>query len=304
MSLERFSKKLSVPQQNEPKKKGSVLVITSQVVRGSVGGRVSVFALERFGYPVWFLPTILLPWHPGRGAGTRITAAPQSFAHIADEIANSGWLGEIDAVITGYMGSAEQTQELAHVVRAVKQVNPKALYLCDPVIGDRGGLYVPQDVATSIRENLLPLADVTTPNRFELAWLSGMATDSEQGAIAAARGLGVERTIVSSALAMRRNCIGNLFVGADGCFAIEHAEVNNPPHGTGDLLASLFVARLLEGASDESALKKATASTFELLARSVKMEAQELLYSEHQDVLLKPFALVNERRIIEAPVRA
>ncbi len=45
--------------------------------------------------------------------------------------------------------------------------------LCDPVIGDHGGLYVPEAVATAIRDRLMPLATLATPNRFELAWLTG-----------------------------------------------------------------------------------------------------------------------------------
>ena len=37
--------------------KGAVISISSHVVRGSVGNRAVVFALETLGYPVWALPT-------------------------------------------------------------------------------------------------------------------------------------------------------------------------------------------------------------------------------------------------------
>ena len=52
--------------------KPAVIVVTSHVVRGSVGGRAAVFALERMGFPVWSVPTVVLPWHPGKGAATRL----------------------------------------------------------------------------------------------------------------------------------------------------------------------------------------------------------------------------------------
>ncbi|WP_068084073.1 pyridoxal kinase [Polycladidibacter stylochi] len=303
MSLERFVKKIDY-QKEEKRNRPAVLVVTSQVVRGGIGGRSSVFALERFGFPTWFLPTVMLPWHPGQGAGTRICAEPQSFAHIVDELSNSRWLSEIGGIITGYMGNEQQAQEVAQLVRAVKQQNPDAQYMCDPVIGDAGGLYVPESVANSIKEHLLPLADFACPNRFELSWLTAMECESEVGAVAAARSLGVERSVITSAPAMRRNSIANLLVSSQGAMAVEHAEVIGAPHGTGDLLAAIFMARVLSGSSEEVALKKATASTFELVARTVKMGSTELLYAGNQEPILQPLALVNERRIAEAPARA
>ena len=76
---------MQTPGAAEPRKK-PVLVITSQVVRGGISGRGLTFALERIGHPVWFLPTILLPWHPGHGTGTRIVAPAQEFAALAEDL--------------------------------------------------------------------------------------------------------------------------------------------------------------------------------------------------------------------------
>jgi pyridoxine kinase len=50
----------------------AVIVISSHVVRGSVGNRAAVFALETLGHPVWAVPTVILPWHPGHGPAKRI----------------------------------------------------------------------------------------------------------------------------------------------------------------------------------------------------------------------------------------
>ncbi|MBO6756753.1 MAG: pyridoxal kinase [Roseibium sp.] len=284
--------------------KKAVLVITSQVVRGGIGARGIVFALERLGHPVWFLPTILLPWHPGHGAATRIVPPDDGFAGIAEDLARSGKINEIGGIISGYLGSANQAAPIADLVTAIKADHPGVPYLCDPVIGDHGGLYVPAGTAAAIRDQLLPLADIVTPNRFELSWLADVPVDSEPEALAAARMLGRDRVVVTSAPALRRNAISNLLVGPRGALAAEHAAVPDPPHGTGDVLAGLFLSRLLEGLSDEEALVRAAGSTFELVARSVKKGADELLIAEEQQSLVRPMALVSQRRVLESVARA
>ncbi|WP_417687672.1 pyridoxal kinase [Roseibium sp.] len=284
--------------------KPAILVITSQVVRGGISGRGLVFTLERLGFPVWFLPTVLLPWHPGHGKGTRITAPAAEFSAIADDLIGSPKLSEIGGIVTGYLGAAEQAEPIARLIKAVKKASPETLYVCDPVMGDhldsdRSGLYVPKSTAEAIRDVLVPLADVVTPNGFELGWLTGRDVSTELKALSAARSLGAERVLVTSSPALRRNSIANLLVTPKRAIAAEHAAVQNPPHGTGDLMAGLFLARLLDGMSDEDALVRAAGSTFEMVARSVKKGADELLFAEEQVALGRPMSLVSSRRVLE-----
>lgn len=291
----------------EPQRK-PVLVITSQVVRGGISGRGLTFALERIGHDVWFLPTILLPWHPGQGKGKRIVAPAADFAAIVEDLASSPKLAEVGAVISGYLGDPDQAGPIASLIKAVKTHTPDAPYLCDPVMGDQhdgsGNLYVPTATAEAIRDQLVPLADVVTPNAFELGWLTDHQIDSEMQALAAARSLGNERVLVTSSPALRRNAIANLLAGPRGAVAAEHAAIANPPHGTGDLIAGLFLSNLLAGQNDEEALKRASASVFELVARSVRKGADELLFAEEQNSVVKAMALVTSRRVLEAKARA
>jgi pyridoxine kinase len=292
----------------EPPKK-PILVITSQVVRGGISGRGLTFALERIGHDVWFLPTILLPWHPGHGKGTRIVPPTADFGAITEDLAASGKLGELGGVLTGYLGSPDQAKAIANLIKAVKAANPETPYLCDPVMGDHasasgGGLYVPKATAQAIRNDLVPLADIVTPNSFELGWLTGREVTSELEALSAARTLGNERVLVTSAPALRRNAIANLLAGPRGAVAAEHAAIPNPPHGTGDLIAGLFLSNRLAGLDDEEALKRASASVFELVARSVKKGADELLFAEEQQSVVRAMALVTSRRVFETKARA
>ncbi len=291
----------------EPQKK-PILVITSQVVRGGISGRGLTFALERLGHDVWFLPTILLPWHPGQGKGTRIVPPAPDFQAITEDLAASPKLAGIGAVMTGYLGDAGQSKSIAALVEAVKAANPGAPYLCDPVMGDHlgddGSLYVPEATAQAIRDDLVPLADIVTPNAFELGWLTGRDVGSETQALAAARSLGNERVLVTSSPALRRNAIANILAGPRGAVAAEHAAIANPPHGTGDLIAGLFLTNLMAGLGDEDALKRASASVFELIARSVRKGADELLFAEEQQSVVKAMALVTSRWVLESTARA
>eukprot|EP01035_Chromulina_nebulosa_P055620 gene55620-76228_t len=157
-----------------------IIAISSHVVRGSVGNRAIVFGLETMGHPVWSMPTVILPWHPGHGPSTRIPIASQAFSAAIDDIIGSARITEVEAVISGYFVETGQIEAVARLVRALKAKKPDLLYVCDPVIGDLAGLYVPEEIAIAIRDQLLPLADIATPNRYELGWLTGVPLETNQ----------------------------------------------------------------------------------------------------------------------------
>lgn len=46
------------------------------------------------------------------------------------------------------------------------------LPVCDPVMGDNGKLYVPAELLPIYRNLIVPLADVVTPNQFEVELLT------------------------------------------------------------------------------------------------------------------------------------
>lgn len=277
----------------------AVIVISSHVARGSVGNRAAVFALEQLGFQVWAVPTIMLPWHPGHGPGTRIVPDTEQFSALMKNLADAPWLGEVGAVLSGYLGDAGQAEAVAALVRAVRARNADALYLCDPVTGDAGGLYVPQATAEAMRDLLLPLADIATPNRYELEWLCGTALADNFATWRAAAALGPETTLVTSAHAMMAGSIGNLLVTPRETLLAEHRAVDKPPNGTGDLFAALFLARRLQGEPAEKALRNATAAVFEVVARAVKRGADELMLATDAQSLVHPLAMVQMRRLAD-----
>lgn len=276
----------------------SVIVISSHVVRGSVGNRAAVFALETLGFPVWAVPTVVLPWHPGHSRATKIVPPREDFAALIDDLCGAPWLAEVGGVLSGYLGEAGQAADVARLVGAVRKANPDALYICDPVIGDTGGLYVPEEVASAIARDLIPIADIATPNVHELAWLSGAPITESAAMTSAAETLGPARVLVTSALAMMAGSTGNLLVSGKQSVMAEHRLIPNAPNGLGDLMSATFLARLLEGMPEEKALQTATGTVFEILARTARRGADELTLETDAQSLRTPMAMVNMRRVM------
>jgi pyridoxine kinase len=269
------------------REKTAVIVVNSQVARGSVGGRAAVFILERLGFRVWFVPTVAFPWHAGHGRSTRMQSDEAIFASFVNDLADAPWLREVAGIMTGYLGAATQAGPVAGLVDAVKKINPSMLYLCDPIIGDSDGLFQPEAVGVAIHDMLLPRADIAMPNRHELAWLTGKSlTDNEQ-LIAAARGLGPRETVVTSAFAGEGR-IGNLLVEAENANLVSHLELRDVPHGTGDTLSALYFAHRLEGRTAAVSLQRAAATTLALIRLGRRLDADEMPLETGQALFESP----------------
>ncbi|MGU3401002.1 pyridoxal kinase PdxY [Brucellaceae bacterium D45D] len=281
-----------------PSDKTTVIVISSHVVRGSVGNRAVVFALESLGFPVWAVPTIVLPWHPGHGPAGRIVAPAEEFEQLMQDLLRAPWLGEVGAIISGYFGDPAQVSSVASFVKAVKEKHPDVTYFCDPVIGDEGGLYVSEAIATGIRDKLLPLADIAAPNRFELAWLTGVPLEDNNALMEAALGTGPATMLITSAYPMMTGSIGNILLTPTIALMAEHRRVDGPTNGLGDLTSAVFLARRLSGLSEEKILQGTTAAVFEILARTAKRGADELMLEADASSLSTPMAMVQTRRLV------
>ena len=132
-----------------------------------------------------------------------------------------------------------------------------------------------QATAEAIRDALLPLATIATPNLFELGWLTGTPSRSPQETEQAARRLGPPTVIVTSASETETD-VATLLV-APG----RHVERTMPkragiPNGAGDLFAGLFLGNLLNGCSDEAALDASLADLDRVLEASAGRDVLQL----------------------------
>lgn len=281
-----------MPESLVTERKPAVLVVTSTVVRGAVGGRAASFALERLGFPVWSIQTVTLPWHPGHGPAGRIIPDQAAFERLVDDLSGAPWLGEIGGILTGYMGAPWQPAIVARLIDAVRARRPDVLYLCDPIMGDAGKLYVPPETAAAIRDQLAPRADILTPNLTELSFLAGTYPAVPTDIAAAAGALAAPRVAVTSAGGDAGWTETALMSHGRRLLAAHPLVAGRVPNGTGDLFAGLLLGRLLEGRSEADALGLATASVFELLGAALARGDDELPIAACQDRLVSPLERV------------
>lgn len=256
-----------------------VLSFQSEVVRGHVGNAAARFALQRVGVDVWAVPTVLLSNHPGHGRFAGETTRAAAIAALVDGLDAHGWLARCDGVISGYLGAADQARAVADAVRKVKAANRHALYLCDPVFGDDDGAYARVGVAESMARDLVPLADIVTPNRFELSSLTSKKIDGAADAVAAARALGTAETVVTS-VPFEGGRIGTVAVTRDGAWAISAPRIARVPHGSGDLLAALYLGARLEGRDAQAALVTACSAVDGVLRASAGADELRLIAAQ------------------------
>lgn len=253
----------------------TIVVISSHVARGAVGNRVIVPVLEAGGFDVWALPTVVLPYHPGLGRGTRLVPEEAVFEAMLDELLASG-VGHVRAIVSGYLGAPKQAEAVARFVRGVKAQRAACRYICDPVMGDNRGLYVPEATAAAMRDVLVPVADVITPNRYEHDWLTGQRCDVLADWVASSKRLTPPVQLITSAPGAGLADIGNLLVTAHAAHYCGHAQFDDVPHGTGDLVSGLAAMHFGDGCQPEVALARITRQVFDAVRATCDSGADDL----------------------------
>jgi pyridoxine kinase len=253
----------------------AVLAISSHVARGSVGLAATVPALQWLGHEVWALPTVLLASRPGLGRLARHDLPPADLAAMLAGLEADGCWTRLDAVLTGYFPSPDAVRCVAAAVQRIRQAAPDIPVLVDPIAGDAGRLYIAEATAAAIRDELIPLATIATPNLFELAWLTGASIANVADAAAAARRLGPQTVVVTSAVETQDR-ISTLLVTAT-----EHSARSSPrhqgiPNGAGDLMAGLLLGHLLAGRAVATALDAALADVDRVVAASTGRDVLQL----------------------------
>lgn len=270
----------------------TVLYISSQTVAGVVGNMPGIFILQSMGHRVWPIPTSLNSNHGGHPHALRETVDEGLIDGLVANIESNGWLAECDAVFTGHFSSTKQIVVARKWIEQLKTRKPELIYCCDPILGDEappgfdpksGGIYVAREIAEGIRDTLLPLADIISPNRFELEYLSGMACTSPEDAAKAATSLG-PKTVLATSIPSEGN-LATLLCSGSG-LAIETTPLlRDVPKGTGDVLVALYLGHSLAGLDGEKALKLAVQTLYEICLSSVKAGTDELMLIENRNLL-------------------
>jgi pyridoxine kinase len=245
------------------------------VVRGTVGLDATVPALQWLGHEVWALPTVQLASRPGLGRiEKREVGGPELAATLAALEADGCW-PMLNGVLTGYFAGPDAVAAAADTIVRIKAANARVVVLVDPVLGDAGRLYVAPATAQAIRDRLVALADIATPNLFELGWLTGKAIADRNTAVAAARRLGPASVAVTSAAESGADIV-TLHVAGDRCSEHISPKRAGIPNGAGDLLAGLLLGHLLNGMTQDAALTACLADLDRVLAASTGCDVLQL----------------------------
>src|SRR5215211_2440767 len=165
----------------------NILSIQSSVAYGHVGNSAAVFPLQRMGFEVWPVNTVHFSNHTGYGGWRGRVLPAEDVADIIRGIEARDVLRVCDAVLSGYMGDASLGEVVVGAAGRVKELNPKAVYCCDPVMGDAGrGFFVRPGIPRFIKEVAVPAAEIITPNQFELEFLTGVEVGNLNDALVAA----------------------------------------------------------------------------------------------------------------------
>ncbi|HEV3247650.1 MAG TPA: pyridoxal kinase PdxY [Beijerinckiaceae bacterium] len=272
----------------------NILSIHSHVSYGHVGNSVAVFAMQRLGVEVWPVNTVAFSNHPGHGGFTGRVMEPAEVSSLIEGVAKLGAFARCDGVLSGYLGAAGSGGVVLGAVAAVREANPRAVFCCDPVIGDAGpGLYVRAGLPEFMRDEAVPLADIVTPNQFELEFLTGERITTRDDLLAALAKLhaGGPRIILVTSVVTNATPMGSIdLVASDGQVVhfVRTPRFGRDFNGAGDALAALFLVHFLRMRSVADALAAAVGSVFGIVKRTEEAGSRELLLVEAQDELVHP----------------
>lgn len=210
--------------------------------------------LSAQGIQVCPLPTAVLSTHTGGYENF-------TFLDLTDEMPKivKHWESieeRFDAVYSGFLGSAGQIRLVLDFVSYVRRMNPGALFLADPVMGDDGEKYATYtDEMCRLTASLADEADIVTPNLTEAAILLGAPynenpTECEIENMLAKLSHGGKKSVVITGIVSgdsERKLIGAAYfdrdAGESGKYFTEWVSRSYP--GTGEVFASVLLGKLI-----------------------------------------------------------
>lgn len=169
-----------------------VLSIQSHVVHGYVGNKCAIFPLQLLGFDVDPIFSVQFSNHTGYPSFHGQVFNGDNLMDIAKGLEENGLLS-YSHILTGYIGNPSLLDRIVDIYAMVRaRSGPGLTYVCDPVLGDEGRLYVQPSMVDLYRIKVLPIATVITPNQFEAELLSGMTIVDEATALKAMVSDGVD----------------------------------------------------------------------------------------------------------------
>jgi len=280
-----------------------ILSIQSAVAHGHVGNSAAVFPLQRIGVDVLPVYTVNFSNHTGYGAWRGPMIDPTDVREVITGIEERGVFDQIDAVLSGYQGGEGIADVIIDAVARVKAANPDAVYACDPVMGNaKSGCFVAPAIPVLLRDRVVPVADIITPNQFELGFLTGTEPsdlDSTLASVDAAMAMGPSTVLVTSVERPDREegTIEMLAADGKGAWLVATPHLPMKANGSGDVTAALFTAHYTSTGDARLALERTVSSVFDLLQNTLDSGDRELRLVESQEAYANPRMQFTARQV-------
>lgn len=286
-----------------------VLSIQSHVVSGYVGNKSATFPMQVLGIDVDAINSVQFCNHTGYPSVQGDVIGGEQVLKIVDGLEANGLLAYTH-ILTGYIGSVSFLRAVVDIVKRIKKLNPDVVYVCDPVMGDNGKLYVPPDLVPIYREEVVPLADILTPNQFEVEQLtdckiSDVTTAREKIQNFHARGVS---NVVLTSMSIDSDVDSILVVGSSQAsqeqFVIKIPRLDESFTGTGDLFSALTLARSCEQNANLLKIVTETLSTTQAVLKRThehmkSLDCADVNSASH--VSSKELRLIQSKQDIENP---
>ena len=178
-------------------------------------------------------------------------------------------------ICTGFLGSPEQIAIVSDFLRDFKEKD--TVVIVDPVMGDYGKMYPTYSMETCLKmRELIPLADIITPNLTEACILAGIPYEekwSRKKLLWLAQHLsamGPEKVVITGII--QGEFIANYCYekGKEPCM-FRTVKAGTQRSGTGDIFASIVAADAVNGVSFEQSVKKAGRFIKKCIVKSIEM---------------------------------
>lgn len=274
----------------------NLLSIQSWVSYGHVGNAAALPCLHALGHEAWAVNTVAFSNHPGHGGFTGRVTPPEEIRALLEGIETLDVFASCAGVLSGYLGDPGTGPVVLDALARVRAASPGALYCLDPVMGERGQIFVRSGIPEFFRDQALGAADLVTPNMWELGWLTGTEPQGMAGIVASLEALrarlrpGGPRLVLATGVASpaRAGRLLTLLHSGEGTLAVETPLLVPSLSGTGDSLTALFLGRLVDGVPAEEALSLAVSGLHAAIERAVRQELRELPLVAARSLLLDP----------------
>jgi pyridoxine kinase len=157
----------------------------------------------------------------------------------------------------------------------------------------KSGCFVAPAIPVLLRDRVVPVADLITPNQFELGYLTDTepdTLDSTLESVDLVRASGPRTVLVTSVERPDREdgTIEMLAVDDSGAWIVQTPLLPLKANGSGDVTAALFTAHYRGTGDAADALALTASSVFDLLSLTHDASARELQLIEAQDFYANP----------------